>query len=72
VIPHWGGETAIDLVDKLDWDALAAADPTWLVGFSDISTILLAITARPGWATLHGDNLVDTPYQAPERIAGMA
>lgn len=65
VVPPWGGETAIDLLDLLGWDALAAADPTWLVGFSDLSTILLPLTTRLGWATLHGDNLVDTPYQSP-------
>lgn len=65
VLPPWGGETAIDLVDLLDWDALAAAEPTWLVGYSDISTLLLPITARLGWATLHGDNLADTPYAPP-------
>lgn len=65
VIPPWGGETAIDVLDLLDWDALAAADPTWMVGFSDLSTILLPLTTRLGWATLHGDNLADTPYTAP-------
>ncbi len=65
VVPPWGGETAIDLVDLLDWDALAQAEPTWLVGYSDLSTILLPLTTRLGWATLHGDNLVDTPYQPP-------
>lgn len=65
VIPPWGGETAIDLVDLLDWDALAAAEPTWLVGYSDLSTILLPLTTRLGWATLHGDNLADTPYKVP-------
>ncbi len=68
VIPPWGGETAIDLVDLLDWDALAASEPTWLVGFSDISTILLPITTRLGWGTLHGDNLADTPYSVPEGL----
>ena len=41
VVPPWGGETAIDLVDLLDWDALADAEPTWLVGYSDMSTVLL-------------------------------
>jgi muramoyltetrapeptide carboxypeptidase len=65
VVPPWGGETAIDLLDLLDWDALAAAEPTWMVGFSDISTVLLPLTTRLGWATLHGDNLLDTPYQPP-------
>jgi muramoyltetrapeptide carboxypeptidase LdcA involved in peptidoglycan recycling len=65
VIPPWGGETAIDLVDLLGWDQLASAEPTWLVGFSDLSTILLPITTRLGWATVHGDNLADTPYGVP-------
>lgn len=65
VLPPWGGEAAIDLVDRLDWDALAAADPTWLVGYSDLSTVLLPLTTRLGWATLHGDNLADTPYRTP-------
>ena len=52
----------------MDWEALAAADPTWLVGFSDISTILLPVTTRLGWATVHGDNLADTPYGAPNGL----
>lgn len=65
VVPPWGGETAIDLLDLLDWDALMQAEPTWLVGYSDLSTILVPITTRLGWATLHGDNLADTPYEAP-------
>jgi muramoyltetrapeptide carboxypeptidase LdcA involved in peptidoglycan recycling len=68
VLPPWGGDTAIDLVDLLDWDALAAAEPTWLVGYSDMSTILVPLTTRLGWATLHGDNLADTPYQAPSGL----
>lgn len=68
VVPPWGGETAIDLLDLLDWDALAAAEPTWLVGYSDLATVLLPITTRLGWATLHGDNLADTPYAAPDGL----
>lgn len=38
VVPPWGGETAVDLVDLLDYDAIIAAEPTWAVGFSDSST----------------------------------
>ncbi|NPD03220.1 LD-carboxypeptidase [Nocardioides sp. zg-1308] len=68
VVPPWGGETAIDLVDLLDWDVLAEAEPTWLVGFSDISTLLVPVTTRLGWATLHGDNLADTPYAVPDGL----
>ncbi|MEH3034808.1 MAG: LD-carboxypeptidase [Aeromicrobium erythreum] len=65
VLPPWGGETAIDVVDLLDWEALGEVEPTWLVGYSDLSTLLLPITTRLGWATLHGDNLADTPYRPP-------
>ena len=68
VVPPWGGETAIDLVDLLDWDALAEADPTWVVGYSDLSTLLLPLTTRLGWATVHGDNLADTPYTVPDGL----
>ena len=48
VIPPWGGETAIDMVDVLDWEALAAAEPTWVVGFSVSTTWLVPLTL--GWA----------------------
>lgn len=68
VVPPWGGELAIDLLDQLDWDALAAADPTWLVGFSDLTTVMVPITLRLGWATLHGSNLMDSPYTPPDGI----
>jgi len=62
VVPPWGGELAVDLLDQLDWERLEVAAPTWMVGFSDISTLLLPLTLRLGWATLHGSNLMDTPY----------
>jgi muramoyltetrapeptide carboxypeptidase len=70
VVPPWGGETAIDLLDLLDYDAIAAAEPTWLVGYSDSSTYMLPLTLRSGLATLHGDNLADTPIAAPAGLAG--
>lgn len=62
VVPPWGGETAIDLLDQLDWPGLADAEPTWVVGFSDTDTWMLPLTLRLGWATLYGTNLMDTPY----------
>ena len=46
IVPPWGGETAIDLLDILDWDALAAAEPTWLVGFSAVSYTHLDVYKR--------------------------
>jgi len=69
VVPPWGGVTAIDLVDLLDYDAIAAADPTWVVGFSDSTTWMLPLLLRSGLASIHGDNLADTPYDAPDGLA---
>ena len=59
VIPPWGGELAIELLDRLDWAALAQARPKWLLGYSDTSTWLLPITLRLHWATAHGPCLMD-------------
>ena len=68
IVPPWGGETAIDLIDRLDYQAFAA-QPTWVVGWSDISTLLLPLTTRTGVATVHGQNLMDTPYELPTGTA---
>jgi len=68
VVPPFGGELAIDLLDQLDWDRLTAARPTWLVGWSDISTLLVSLTTRLGWATAHGWNLMDTALAPPKGL----
>ncbi|MER7174985.1 S66 family peptidase [Streptomyces mesophilus] len=68
VVPPWGGETAIDLIPLLDWDGLRAAEPTWLVGFSDMATLITPMTLLTGTATVHGNNLMDTPYRMPEGL----
>ena len=59
IIPPWGGELAVQLLDRLDWPALARARPKWLMGFSDTSTWLAPVTLRLGWATAHGSGLMD-------------
>jgi muramoyltetrapeptide carboxypeptidase LdcA involved in peptidoglycan recycling len=69
VVPPWGGELAIDLLPLLDFAAVAGAEPTWLVGYSDLTTLMLPLTLLTGVATLHGSNLMDTPYAAPEPLA---
>ncbi|WP_395657491.1 S66 peptidase family protein [Nocardioides sp.] len=68
VVPPWGGELAIDVLDRIGWAELADAEPTWLVGYSDMTTVLLPVTLRLGWATLHGANLMDSPYAAPDGL----
>lgn len=68
IVPPWGGETGIDLLPLLDFEALRRARPCWVVGFSDLSTILVPLTLVSGWATLHGSNLMDTPYAVPDGL----
>lgn len=34
-----------------------------------MSTLLLPLTTVTGWATLHGHNLMDSPYRSPEPLA---
>lgn len=69
VVPPWGGETGIDLLDLLDFDAIADAEPRWCVGYSDTSTWLTPLTLRTGIATIHGQNFMDTLYRTPDRVA---
>ncbi len=69
IVPPWGGELAVEVLPLLDFDALADVTPTWVVGYSDISTLLLALTCRLGWATVHGQNLMDTPNRVPAPLA---
>ncbi|TQK53666.1 muramoyltetrapeptide carboxypeptidase LdcA involved in peptidoglycan recycling [Brevibacillus sp. AG162] len=56
IIPPWGGELLIEILDKLDFHAM---QPKWVLGYSDVSVLLLAITLKTGMATAHGTNLVD-------------
>lgn len=69
VVPPWGGELAVEVLPHLDWSGLRAAEPTCLVGWSDISTLLLPLTTLTGTVTLHGQNLMDTPYRVPAPLA---
>jgi muramoyltetrapeptide carboxypeptidase len=49
-----GGYGTQRIVDLLDWDALAAAGPKVLVGFSDVTALHQAFGARLGLSTIHG------------------
>ncbi|MBA2464667.1 MAG: DUF4031 domain-containing protein [Nocardioidaceae bacterium] len=54
VICARGGYGVQRMLDLLDWDAIAAAGPKTLVGFSDVTALHQAFAARLGWATVHG------------------
>ncbi|WP_075731959.1 S66 peptidase family protein [Streptomyces acidiscabies] len=49
-----GGYGVQRMVDLLDWDALRAAGPKVLVGFSDVTALHEAFANRLGLVTLHG------------------
>ncbi|NEA98240.1 LD-carboxypeptidase [Streptomyces sp. SID13726] len=49
-----GGYGAQRMVDLLDWEALRAAGPKVLVGFSDVTTLHQAFATRLGLVTLYG------------------
>lgn len=56
IIPPWGGELLIEILEYVDFKNLPEK---WILGYSDTSTLLLAVTLMTGIATAHGPNLVD-------------
>ncbi|HAW88208.1 MAG TPA: LD-carboxypeptidase, partial [Enterococcus sp.] len=66
--PPWGGELLIEILDSVDFDAL---QPKWIVGYSDISTLLLAVTLKTGIATAHGTNLIDLRGNYSDKTTAM-
>lgn len=64
VMPPWGGDLAMELLELIDFDYLARIPPKWFVGFSDLSTIQFPLTTISGWATLHGPNLMQLSTEA--------
>ncbi|WP_409369629.1 S66 peptidase family protein [Lysinibacillus sp. 38-6] len=56
IIPPWGGELLIETLEFINFDNM---QNKWVLGYSDISLLLLAITLKTGIATAHGTNLID-------------
>lgn len=56
IIPPWGGELLIEILEYIDFEKWK---PKWILGYSDLSVLLLAVTLKTGIATAHGTNLVD-------------
>ncbi len=63
IVPPWGGELLINILPWLDFTALAQAKPKWIVGYSDLTTLLMPFTLLTGIATMHGSNFMETPYK---------
>ncbi|OCA90556.1 peptidase S66 [Bacillus sp. FJAT-27225] len=56
IIPPWGGELLIETLDLIDYGTIP---PKWILGYSDTSLLLFAITLKTGIATAHGTNIID-------------
>ena len=69
VFPPCGGALAIETLPLIDFDKLSSVRPKWMLGFSDISTILLPLTLLSGWANAHGTVLMGLPPDQPDAFA---
>ncbi len=48
-----GGHGVLRIIDQIDWTLLSAR-PRWFVGYSDLTPLLLEVSKRTGWMTVHG------------------
>ena len=60
VIPPWGGELLLPVLEHLDFERIAA-NPRWFAGWSDCSAVTFALLLRSGLMSLHGQNFMDLP-----------
>jgi len=68
IIPPWGGELLIEIIAYLDFENFKSK---WILGYSDTSVLLLALTLKTGIATAHGTNLVDLRGEYADRTTAM-
>lgn len=59
IIPPWGGEFLMEILPLLNYDKLSILPPKWILGFSDISSLLFSLSTKLNIATAHGPNLLD-------------
>ncbi|TMV48752.1 LD-carboxypeptidase [Paenibacillus mesophilus] len=68
IFPPWGGELLIEIIDKIEYPLI---QPKWILGYSDISVLLLAVTLVTGIATAHGTNLIDVRGTVTDETTAM-
>lgn len=68
IIPPWGGELLIEVLEYIDFDNI---QNKWVLGYSDTSLLLLAITLITGIATAHGTNFVDLRGEYSDETTAM-
>lgn len=68
IIPPWGGELLIETLEFINFENIPNK---WVLGYSDISLLLLAITLKTGIATAHGTNLIDLQGEYSDDLTAM-
>jgi muramoyltetrapeptide carboxypeptidase LdcA involved in peptidoglycan recycling len=68
IFPPWGGELLVEILEHIDFVNLKTK---WILGYSDISVLLLAVTLQTGMATAHGTNLIDLRGEQTDRTTAM-
>ena len=68
IIPPWGGELLIEILEYIDFENI---QNKWILGYSDTSSLLLAITLMTGIATAHGTNLIDLRGEYSDETTAM-
>lgn len=68
IVPPWGGELLLNMIPHLNFADLSK-NPKWLLGYSDISTLLFAITIKTGISTAHGMNLMDAVLEQNDSLS---
>ncbi|MEK3886224.1 S66 family peptidase [Bacillus sp. FSL K6-3431] len=68
IIPPWGGELLIEILEEIDFHNMKKK---WVLGYSDTSVLLLAITLKTGMATAHGTNFIDLRGEYSDNTTAM-
>ncbi|WP_102275362.1 S66 family peptidase [Cytobacillus massiliigabonensis] len=68
IFPPWGGELLIEILQEIDFNNI---QDKWVLGYSDTSVLLLAITLKTGLATAHGTNLIDLRGEYSDETTAM-
>jgi muramoyltetrapeptide carboxypeptidase len=68
IIPPWGGELLVEMLEYVDFINMK---DKWVLGYSDLSGLLLATTLMTGMATAHGTNFVDLRGASSDQTTAM-
>lgn len=57
IIMATGGDFLFEILEYLDWDKIKSAEPKWIQGYSDITTLTFIITTMLDVSTIYGPNI---------------